>query len=206
MSMKTWLKENIEIIAWGIFGFTTLMAVWAWAKLGTDVSNIYRLFPLFGLIGFSTMWGHYALWAVREWSGSDSTKTALYSKITHWVVLLCIVAHPALIIYKLSADGFGLPPASYKAYLGEKLAVYVFLGTLSLFAFLAFEFKRWLHSYPRIWKTVLIFNHLAMLGIVVHALNIGQSVKQVPLNVLWPIYGISLIGIYIYLASRKKLI
>lgn len=206
MVLKEWTKKHIEAKAWAIFVFTSILAFWAWAKLGTNVSNIYHLFPLFGLIGFSTMWGHYMVWALREWSGADSAKTAMYSKVTHWVVLLCIVVHPSLIIYKLSADGFGLPPASYKAYVGAKLAGFVLLGTLCLFAFLAFELEKWLHTNTQVWKTILVFNHLAMLGIVVHALKLGQSVKQAPLKYIWPIYGITLVGIYIYLASKKKLI
>jgi len=77
---------------------------------------------------------------------------------------------------------------------------------VSLFAFLAFEFKKWLQSKPNVWKAVLIANHLAMLGIVLHAFKLGSSVKQAPLKYIWPIYGLSLLAIYAYLASKKKLV
>jgi hypothetical protein len=80
------------------------------------------------------------------------------------------------------------------------------LGTVCLLAFLAFEFKKWLVPHKRVWQGVLIANHLAMLGIVIHALKLGSSVKQMPLKVLWPIYGISLVAVYLYLAYKKKLI
>ena len=204
--IKKWHREHTEASAWGIFGFTTLMSVWAWSKLGTDVTNLYRLFPLFGLIAFGTMWGHYMVWALRVWSGAEASKTALYSKVTQWVVLVSILLHPALIIYKLNADGLGTPPESYKAYVGEALVGFVFLGMICLIAFIAFEFKKYLQSRGAIWKAVLIANHLAMLGIVIHALKLGNSVKQAPLKYLWPIYGLSLLGVYVYLASKKKLI
>lgn len=204
--MKNWVKENIVSVAWGVFAFANILAVWGWSQLGTDVSNLYRLFPLFGLIAFSTMWGHYVVWALREWSGADSDKTTAYSKITQWIVLGAILLHPTLLVYQLKADGLGLPPESYKAYVGESLFVFVILGTLCLFIFLAFEFKKYLSKKPNLWKTVLALNHIAMLGIVVHALMLGNSVKQVPLMFVWPIYGISLIGIYIYLASKQKLV
>jgi hypothetical protein len=204
--MKAWIKENIGLKAWGIFGFTTIMSVWAWSRLGTDISNAYRLFPLLGLIAFGTMWGHYVVWALREWTGADAQKTAMYSKVTQWVVLVALIAHPVILITKLNADGLGTPPESYKAYVGEALVGYIFLGTVCLLAFLAYEFKKWLQKKEMVWKVVMVLNHLAMLGIVIHALKLGNSVKQAPLKYLFPLYGISLIGIYAYLASKKKLV
>lgn len=204
--MKAWLKENLHIKAWGIFGFTTVISIWAWSRLTTDLTNAYRLFPLLGLIAFSTMWGHYVVWAIREWTGADAQKTLQYSKVTQWVVLACLIAHPVMLISSLKMDGYGLPPGSYKIYVGEVLVKYVLLGMLCLLAFIAYEFRKWLKGYDRVWKAVMIGNHLAMLGIVIHALKLGSIIKQAPLKYLFPLYGLSLVAIYVYLASKKKLV
>jgi hypothetical protein len=203
--MKLWVKENINVIAWGIFTVTSALSIWGWSNNGTDITNLYRLFPLLGLLAFSTMWGHYAVWALREWSASEVV-TAPYSRFTQWFVLFCIIAHPALLIYQLNADGLGTPPQSYEAYVGTSLVGFVFLGTVCLFAFLAYELKRWLHDKAVVWKVVMIANHLAMVGIVIHSIQLGNSLKTAPLKFVWPVYGVTLVGIYIYLASRKKLV
>ena len=204
--LKKWHRDHTEAKAWGIFAFTTVMSVWSWSKIGTDISNPYRLFPLLGLIGFVTMWGHYIVWALREWSGAEAAKTEMYSKVTHLVVLVSILLHPALLIFKLNADGLGVPPESYKAYVGDALVGFVFLGTVCLIAFLAFELKKYIKQYATVWKVVMVANHLAMLGIVVHAIKLGNSVKQAPLKYIWPVYGVSLLAVYLYLASKKKLV
>jgi hypothetical protein len=204
-SMKPWLKQHIDYVAWSIFAITTALAVWSWTQLGVRFNDPYRLFPLFGLVGFSTMWGHYVVWTLRTYSNADAIKTKLYSTFTHYLVLVCILLHPAVIIYKLYADGHGLPPASYKFYVAPQMVAFVLLGTVSLFAFLAFELKTYLSHKKTIWKIILALNHAAMLGIVIHAYKVGNTIHLAPLKYVWPLYGLALVGIYIYLGTQKKL-
>ncbi len=204
--MKNWLKTNFSTFAWGVFALTTLISLVTWSQNGTNISSVYRLFPLLGLLAFSTMWGHYVVGAVRVYSGAESALTKTYSSFTHWFVFVCILLHPALFILQLKADGLGLPPESYKAYVGEALVKFVFLGTLCWLAFMLFEFKKWIQPKPQLWKIVIVLNHLAMLGIVLHAVKIGTDVRSTQLKYIFPFYGLSLIAIYIYLAYEKKLI
>jgi len=204
--MKEVVKQNITLIAWGLFVVANALAFWAWSQLGVRFDNPYRLFPLFGLIAFSTMWGHYVVWALREWSGADKEKTQLYSQVTHVVVFIALVLHPILLIYQLRADGFGLPPDSYRAYVGEGLVAWVLVGMAAWIGFLLFEIRKWLQKKETLWKWVMGANHLAMLAVVLHALKLGQSVKQSQLKYIWPLYGITLLGIYYYLWTKKKLV
>lgn len=204
--MKEWFKKNINYIAWSLFSVTTIISIYNWSKNGTDVTSVYRFFPLLGLLAFSTMWGHYVMWAIREYSGADAMKYKKYSQFSHWFVLLCIVLHPALIIIKLQSEGFGLPPASYESYVGKSMVGFVGLGMLCLLAFLSFEFKKFLEPRKQLWKGVLVLNHIAMLGIVIHAIRLGTDIRSTGLKYIWPFYGFTLLIFYIYLGSKKKLI
>jgi hypothetical protein len=204
--LKSWISKNITLLPWLIFGIPNIMSIYFWSKNGSDITNVYRFFPLLGLLAFSTMWGHYVVWAIREYSGAEATRYKDYSRLTHWFVLVCILLHPGLIVYKLHSQGFGLPPVSYESYVGKPLVGFVTIGTLSLFAFLLFELKKYLQIHKRLWKSVLILNHMAMFGIILHAFKIGTDVKSTDLWYLWVFYGVTLLGIYVYLATRKKLI
>lgn len=203
--MKEWLKSRINIIVWCIFAATSAVAVLGWSRNSTELTSVYRLFPLIGLLAFSTMWGHYVVWSINTYSSADSNKYRLYSKFTHWLVLICILLHPGLIIYKLNADGFGLPPKSYSSYVGSALVGYVILGSICLAIFLIFELKKYLVRYKKVWSIVLILNHLAMLGIVIHALRLGSDLATSGFRYVWIFYGISLLFIYFYLYKNKKL-
>jgi hypothetical protein len=152
------------------------------------------------------MWGHYMVWALREWSGADPESTSKYVRVTQWLVLAAILLHPALISYRLSIDGLGLPPDSLKLYAGQALAIYTTLGLVCLLVFVTYEFKQLLIKKPTVWRVVRGLNHVAMFGIILHSLKLGSSVRQVPLKYLWPAYGVSLALVYIYLASKKKLV
>ncbi len=204
--MKEWLNKNINYVAWSLFSMTTVVSIFNWSKNGTNITSVYRFFPLLGLLAFSTMWGHYFMWTIREYSGADANKYKFYSQFSHWFVLLCIILHPALIIIKLQSEGFGLPPGSYESYVGKPMVGFVGLGMLCLLAFLAFELKKYLQPRKKLWKAVLILNHLAMIGIVVHALKLGTDIRSTGLKYIWPFYGFTLLFFYLYLGSKKKLI
>ena len=201
--MKELLKKYINIKAWGTFLLANALAFVAWQNLDTSTTGIYRLFPLLGLFAFSTMWGHYMVWALRDWSGAP--EVPMYSKITQYFVLLCLLLHPALFIYQLNKDGLGLPPASYEAYLGKSLVPFVFLGMVSLFAFLAYEFKKWL-SGKKVWKYILIANHIAMIAILIHGFRLGSVIENTYFYFVWIAYAFSLGVVLFYLGSKKKLV
>ena len=196
----------MPVVTWSVFGLTTLVALIGWREAGAQLTSVYRLFPLLGLLAFSTMWGHYVAWSLRVYSGADPQSYGLYSRITSILVLVLILLHPLLLILKLQADGAGLPPASYAAYVAPGRVGFVYLGMLSLGVFLLYETKKWLKKYRIIWQAVLVANHLAMFGIIVHALSLGSDVQSTFLYVVWYFYGISLLAMFGYLASKRTLL
>jgi hypothetical protein len=209
VDMKEFLKKYITLLSWGLSVFVVLLVFVGWAdNLSWNFRGLsnYQLFPIFGLVGFSLMWGHYVTGAARSLAGIKNVEVhKSYFKVTSWIVLASILIHPTLLIYQLWRDGSGLPPESYKAYVGEAMVPFVFLGTVSLFAFLLFELR---HKFGKKswWKYVLYANAAAMWGIYVHALQLGGTLlTQGWLRTVWYIMGIMFFGSLVVIYSPKTL-
>ena len=213
--MKIWIRENIKTIAWLLGSFVTLTAILAWAStvlvdrffdfFNTGDKILYDLFPLFGILAFSLMWTHYILYALRIYSDYDKKILKKYQKITELMVLVSILLHPGLIITQLYIDGFGLPPASYKSFVGASGVGFVLLGTIAWCAFILYEFKNKYQKYNW-WKYVSLANVFAMLLILRHSIKLGTIVNDGWYSIIWTLYSISLVATYIYLIYKKKLI
>lgn len=192
------------ITAWSLSGIVAILAIVAWGQdFGWVVLpfNSYRWFPLFGLVAFSLMWGHYVLGFLRDIFAWGMSKLVFYFKATGWAVLILICLHPGVLIYQLFRDGFGLPPGSYLSYVAPGLKWVTLLGTVSLLVFLAFEFRRryanrsWWHFIPQA-------GDFAMLAIFYHGLRLGSQIHGWYRNVWW-FYGVTLVGIIAYSYYRK---
>jgi hypothetical protein len=183
----------LRISAWGIAAIVSLLAILAW---GTDYGwhvrlNAYVIFPLLGLLAFSLMWTHYIVGALRRYKDLERELFADYFELTSLTVLALICLHPALLIYQRYRDGFGLPPGSYESYVSQGTGWLTLLGTVSLFIFLTFEFRR-RYADRNWWRYVLIANDVAMVSVFYHALRLGSQIHGW-FRTVWLFYGISLI-------------
>jgi hypothetical protein len=153
------------------------LAILAWAdQFQWSVSlQAFIIFPLLGLLAFSLMWVHYIAAAVNRLLGKPLDLQSYY-EWTGWIVLLLILLHPSILIFKLWRVGLGLPPESYASYVGSAGKVAVLAGSTSLIFFLLFESKRWI-EHSRIWPVIVNLSDLAMLLIVYHALTLGGALK-----------------------------
>lgn len=188
-----------QVIAWGISLLTCLVAILVWGhdyRWQVFPVNNYILFPLLGLLAFSLMWGHYLAGAVRQAWGLDRQVLKRYFETTSLAVLVLLCLHPSLLIYQRFRDGYGLPPGSYESYVAPGLGWITLLGTVSLIAFLAFEFRRFFGQKPW-WHFVTIAGDLAMLAIVYHGLRLGSQLQTGWFRYLWLFYAVSLVAILI---------
>lgn len=204
--MQQTIRQRLPLIAWLLGGLVTSLAIIAWGNgLNWDLRHLdpYGLFPLFGLLAFSLMWTHYVILALRVYA--DAPSVSAYAKLTQYVVLFCLLAHPGLLVVSLYQDGFGLPPGSYAAYVGDRLAGFVILGTTAWLAFMAYEFKRTLQARSW-WRYVLGANAVAMLAVLVHSLVLGGQLQAGWFQVVWYGYGVVLILTYAYLLRAGRLI
>jgi hypothetical protein len=164
---------------------------WQYAHL-----SLYQLFPIFGVLAFSIMWSQYMIEAAKNFLGYASA-IPKYFRITSFMVLIAILMHPGLLIAQLFKDGYGLPPGSYKSYVGPSQEWIVLLGTVSLLAFLAFELKRFFGD-KTWWKYIIALNDLAMIAIFYHGLRLGHTIQNNWFQAVWYMYGITLLGALAY--------
>jgi hypothetical protein len=199
----------VQIMAWSASVLVSILAFVAWgSSLQWQLAGIssYQLFPLFGLLAFSIMWSHYMAATVRISLGLPKPTLAKYFDVTGWVVLFLIVMHPGLLIWQLWRDGLGLPPESYlRNYVAPKLRWAALLGTVSLFLFLAYEFRRW-YAERKWWHWIEHITDVAMILIFIHALRLGTNLMRGWFRGIWMIYGASLAIFLIFLYYQRYMV
>jgi hypothetical protein len=190
-------------VVWLITLITIILAAVAWGEnLSWHFSGItiYKIFPIFGLIAFSLLWSQYIARALRQFFKIRPKALKTYLSVSGYFVLLAILLHPGLFIYKLWSDGFGFPTGSYTYYVAPTLKWVVLLGSFNLLILLIFELNRifakhaWWHYYTYIVD-------LIMFSILYHALELGTQLRvEHWYQAVFYVYGITyLIALaYIY--------
>lgn len=195
----------VTIVAWALVALTLVLGVVAWSqqRLADGELGRYELYPLLGLIAFSLMWTHYVVGAVRRWFGVRKQVLRAYSFVTSWLVLACLLLHPALLAYELWHDGLGLPPFSIvSVYASGLMPIAIITGSVSLTAFLAYELHRWFRD-ASWWKYVEIASIAAMIAIFWHGLQLGGEVSGWYLAI-WVMYAITFVAAIVYNHNYDK--
>ncbi len=179
-----------------IFAIATPTLVWG-DYISWDIGSvsIYQWFPLFGLWAWMLMWTHYVSGALRI-VYSKLKKIQLYSKMTGFAVLACLLLHPGLLSYAQFRNGQGLPPNSYLTYVGSSLALSVMLGSVALLIFLSFEIFDRIKTKPQIvkwWPAISFSQTIAMMLVFIHALNLGMIINSGWFLYVWWLCGIILL-------------
>src|SRR5262249_44844052 len=155
-----------------------------WRIVGVST---YLLFPVFGLIAFSTMWSQYAAGLIRRLAGVPPTALKGYFDATGYIVLLAILLHPGLLIWQLWRDGAGLPPHSDLTYVAPALRAFVVLGLINLSILLLFELRRWF-SGKAWWRPVPYVVDVVMFSIFIHGLKLGDQLQMGWFRGVWFFY------------------
>jgi hypothetical protein len=202
------VERKLQIGVWVGTGILLGLAIlrWTQARLSDGVLGPYELFPLFGLVAFTLMWSHFVSGTIRRLIGAKEGSLRTFFVVTSWLVLACILIHPVLFIYNLWIDGYGLPPESYlSVYTDITARIALFLGTLSLAAFLLYELRR---RYKKAlwWRYIEYVNIAAMFAIIYHSLALGGEVSSGWFMILWITYAITLVGAigYNYYYNQKR--
>ena len=198
--------RKVQLAAWLSTGTLIALTVahWAATRLADGRLGPYELFPLLGLLAFTFMWFHYTINPVKIWMKASDDALKSYYAITGWIVLALILLHPGIFVFTLWLDGFGLPPTSYLSIYTELIPrIALFLGTLSLIAFIAYEFHRKFKE-KKWWRWIEYANIAAMFAIFFHALTLGGEVATGWFRVLWFIYAIILAVAIAYNYFYKK--
>jgi hypothetical protein len=192
---------KLRLFAWTFSIIVCALSLTAWGQMNSwQLAGLstYQIFPLFGLLAYSLMIGHYVVAAVRQALGIDKTVVQRYFEATSWAVLVLICLHPGLLIWQLWRDGAGLPPGSYGQYVGSALKWVAVLGTVSLLIFFAYELRRWFGKRPW-WRFVGYASDLAMLAIFYHGLRLGSTLQSGWFYYVWLLYGAFLGSALVYM-------
>jgi hypothetical protein len=177
--MKWLTNSRLLIIALALTATVNILAVLIWGKtLAWDPENVsfYSLFPLLGLLAFSTMLAQYVTVGLKKLAGLDtSPQLHAYFNYSGLAVTSLIVLHPSLLVWQLWRDGLGLPPTSYYSYVAPSLKWALMLGVFSLFIFLTFELR---HRYRQAswWKYIDHAQDIAIVAIYFHAFKLLAAV------------------------------
>ncbi len=191
-------QKTLDLTAWSLVVLSISLAVISWGNgfsWNIESLNAYQWFPLFGLVAWMTMWGHYIIGASRI-KNKGLQKPKYYSTITGYIVLASLLLHPGILAYEQKENGQGLPPDSFIDYAGQSLKLAVFIGTLSLFIFLSYEiFSRMKKTdyIKKVWPVISVSQSLAMILIFVHGLRLGSNLGSGWFRIVWIIYGLALI-------------
>ena len=199
-------NKQLKVSAWAISVAASTIAVIAWGQTyDWQLANltIYQWFLLFGLLAFSLMWSHYIAAALRSQVGADKAVLKSDFEATSGLVLMAILLHPGLLGYQLWRDGLGLPPGSYKAYIGTTLYIWILVGLLAWITFMAYELRRKFAD-RNWWKYVELANRLAMVLIFLHALKLGSHLNSGWFVYVWYFYGLTLVLSWFYIDSLKR--
>jgi len=203
-------NRNVLLCSWLLTVVVSLLAVLAWSSdYYGHFKHVgaYDLFPLLGLLAFSIMWSQYVSGAIAELFDISSKVLKSYFAYTGYAVLLLICLHPSILVVQRYADGYGLPPGSYKSYVQPSLQLALFLGPVSLLIFLAYKLKRFFDK-QHWWVYVTAAVDIAMLAIFYHGLELGSQLADGWFRTLWVFYGIVLMVIlahkYITLFVRYR--
>ena len=205
--IRNFTRKHFDVLAWAYALMALGLVVLAWGQhhqwqlFGLTA---YDIFPLFGMVAFSLMWGHYMVSGTRALFRLEDRKlNKWYFKITAAVVLGALLIHPSLLIGQLYLDGFGLPPSSYlHHYVAPGLGWAVYLGTVAWLAFMSFELRHWYGKKPW-WKYVLYANDVAIWAVYVHGLKLGADVAAPWLLYVWWGFGALLALDFIAIYYRK---
>lgn len=193
--------KQMQVVAWTLSLGAAALAFVAWGQgYRWQFSNfsLYRLFPLLGLLAFSLMWSHYLAAAIRMCKGVGSAVLRSYFEITSGLVLVLILLHPGILGWQLWQDGLGLPPGSYKLYIGAAAYMWILVGLLSLIIFLAYELRRWFGKRSW-WRIVQYGSDGAMFLIFLHGLRLGTHLRKGWFRGVWYVYGLTLVASLVYM-------
>lgn len=195
------MKERIVSLAWGLSGVVALIGILAWYQsLAVPVSKltIYDIFPAFGITAFSVMWSHYAVGALREYLKVDKARFITYFRLTSYVVLVCLLLHPGLLIWQLQRDAAGLP----FDYVAPDERLYLVFGMVAWLAFLIYELHRF-YAERRWWRYVTIAGDVAMVLVLIHGFMLSTALMPLWFTALWVMYGLSLGLLFAYGRHRR---
>ena len=194
--------EFMKYLIYGFAYLAVLYPVWMWYESTTLVWNrgvVFELFPVFGLIAFSTMWLHVVGGAIRPSLEKhiDFQKFVTYSSV---VVFVSIILHPALLL-------FGLGPNNLATLFTYGNPIYLWLGIVAWFVLVGYDVSKKFKTrefFANHWETVRLVATLGFFLTLFHSLGLGRNLQDGPLRWVWIFYGVTALVAAAYTYGIKR--
>lgn len=197
---------NNKVTKYLILAFGYLAVLYPlWVRIeslqwGFDSTLLPNLFPLFGLAAFSLLWLHSISGVFEPWL----RKYINFDKYVHdtsILILICIIAHPLLLLISL---GFNV--SSVYAIYGVKYIWFAIIGWCLLITYdIGKALKRY-DFFVKHWQTILLISTIGFLLTFFHSLNLGSNLQSGPLRIIWIFYGATAILSTIYTYGIKRVL
>jgi len=175
-----------------------------WVRLSTlawaPANILPNLFPLFGLAAFSLLWLHAVSGPFEPWMRKH-INFDLYVQRTAWLILVCIIAHPLLLLASLNFSITNLFIVYGSTFIVVGIAGWVLLISYDII-------KPLRKSYPffaKHWTLVLAISNIGFLLTFVHSIFLGSDLQTGFLRVVWIFYGITAFFSIVYTYAIRPL-
>jgi len=165
---------------------------------GFDATLLPNLFPLFGLAGFSLLWLHSISGVFEPWL-RQHINFDKYVHDTSMLILICIIAHPLLLLISVSFN-FSSVFAIYGT-------TYIWFAIIGWCLLITYDIGKALKKYDffvRHWQAILLISTIGFLLTFFHSLNLGSDLQSGPLRIIWIFYGATAILSTIYTYGVKR--
>jgi len=159
-----------------------------------------NLFPFFGLAGFTMLWLHAISGVFEEWLRKHINFDR-FVYITSTLILICIIAHPLLLLI-----GLGFDVLSVFSYYE---ALYIWLAVVGWLLLITYDIGKKLKKYDffvKNWNNILIISNIGFILTFFHSISIGSDLQSGLLRFVWIFYGVTAILAIIYTYGIKPLI
>ncbi|MSU60475.1 MAG: hypothetical protein EXS52_00980 [Candidatus Staskawiczbacteria bacterium] len=196
--------DNNKITKYLILVFGYLAVLYPpWVRIGSlqwgfNSSLIPNLFPLFGLTAFSLLWLHSISGVFEPWL----KKYINFDKYVHdtsILILICIIAHPLLLLLSL-----GFNTSSIYAIYGVKYIWFAIIGWCLLITYDVGKALKKYNFFVKHWNAILTISTIGFLLTFFHSLNLGSDLQSGLLRIVWIFYGTTAILSTIYTYGIKR--
>lgn len=162
-----------------------------------DKIDALELFPLLGLIAFTTMWWHFFSGHMRRINPELERHKGLHTTSAYWV-FASFMLHPLLLLFwGIEKEVGDWPGEIYEKYVGDDQMIFIYMGLLGLGGFLLFDIARVFRSisiFEKNRKLITAISDVSFLLILIHSLNLGRHLQEGWFRYYWILLGLS--GLY----------
>lgn len=206
------MKSTLKIILGSVFLIVFLIPGYTFFVVnhGT-LDNLYSVFRLLGLYGFTLIWGQLILGPfmplLRRLFGSLALTLHIIEGI---FAIVFATLHPLLLglAYYVATKDL-IIWNSFANYLPASNQIYGYLGLIAWILLVCTVITALLRKRPWFinkWRYIHFLNYIVFVLVFLHSYNIGSDVRSEPLNTLYGVYGITFALSVLYRIVYKRIL